>query len=50
LLQGGAWENKGIGQLMVRVSKDNPAKPFITFTTEAVSAACTALLVGSQLP
>lgn len=32
-----SWDTKGLGLLMVRV-KDDPKKPFITFTTEAVGA------------
>lgn len=33
---GASWDSKGVGMLMVRVHKDGGAKPFITFTTEAV--------------
>jgi hypothetical protein len=33
-----AWDPKGVGLLMIRTPKDQ-GKPFITFTTEAVSSA-----------
>ncbi len=35
-LQNNGWDAKGVGQLMLRTRKDDPSKPFITFTTEAV--------------
>lgn len=39
-LKAGAWEPKGMGQLMLRAPKEEPNKPFITFTTESVGACC----------
>lgn len=33
--QPGQWDVMGVGQLMVRTRKEDPNKPFITFTTEA---------------
>jgi hypothetical protein len=32
-----SWEGKGMGTLMLRVRNDGSNKPFVTFTTEAVS-------------
>ncbi len=31
-----AWDSKGVGMVMLRAPKEAGAKPFVTFTTEAV--------------
>ena len=36
-LTAGAWDSKGVGTFMLRVRNDGSNKPFMTFTTEAVS-------------
>lgn len=44
-----AWDTKGVGLVQLRTRKEDPTKPFVTFTTESVGGAC-GLPLGACMP